>query len=515
MSNIEQQLSNNKQLIIIGDNPLTLTDFNNIVCHKYKIKLSLDAEKRINEARKVIEDKIEKNEIVYGVNTGFGSLKDVIIDKKDLCTLQYNLIRSHAVGIGDPIPEQQVRGMMLLRITCFCNGNSGIKLENVQKIVDALNANFLMKVPCQGTVGASGDLAQLSHMTLGLLGEGLALDPGSNEFIDAAIVLKKLKLTPLVLGAKEGLALNNGVQYITTILALACIKAQNIMRVCNLAAAFSVEALHGTTKAFHPLIHQARPHQGQIDVASSLIEYINSSESEIQKKYTQNKVQDAYSLRCIPQVHGPAYHYIRDICKTVEIEMNSSNDNPLIFPNENLILSGGNFHGMPIAMAADVLSLAMATLCNISERRTDRLINSYSNGFMPSFLTDNPGINSGLMICQYVAASLASENRHLALNNCQNSIPTCEGVEDHVSMGGWSSRKALMAVDNTYKVISYELYTACQAFKYTKEKPSSKLSELFEFLNVKPVNNDTYMQTDIERIYSLIDKIAEKICLPF
>ncbi|ARF08211.1 aromatic amino acid lyase [Catovirus CTV1] len=493
--------------ILIGDNKLTLQQFYDVAVNKFKVELTDTAKAKIVKSREVIEKGLKNNNIIYGVTSGFGSLKDVFIKFEDLQQLQYNLIRSHAVGIGEPAPNAVVRGMMLLRLTCFANGNSGVRLCTAEKIVECLNKDFYPYVPVKGTVGASGDLCPLSHMVMSMLGESQAFDFTENKFVDSMKVLNKLNITPMDLHAKEGLALNNGTQFITSWTALACYEAVKIKKLCNLVTATTYEALHATTKALDADIHHARPHKGQIEAANELLKLL-SPESEIQQTHSNNKVQDAYSLRCAPQVHGAAFEIIDKCVETVEIEFNSSNDNPLVFGHNDKIVSGGNFHGMPIAVCADQLALAMAILCNISERRLERMVNHSLNKFMPSFLVNDAGLNSGFMIVQYASAAIVAENRQLANPACVHNIPTCEGTEDVVSMGGWACRKANQSVENTYNVLSYELFTACQALDFTKEKPVEMVNKIKTYvreqLKIPRVVKDVYMKDYIAQVNDFV-----------
>lgn len=491
--------------ITIGKSKLTLEEFYNVTNNKYKVEISEEAIIRIKKSRDVVEKLLKEKVKAYGITTGFGSLKDKNINEEDLEKLQLNLIKSHAIGIGEPAPMHIVRGMLLLRLVCISNGNSGVRLCIAEKLVEALNKNYIPEVPIQGTVGASGDLAPLSHMILGLLGLGLAFDEETNKYIEASKVMDKLKIEAITLKAKEGLALNNGTQYITSCSAYACYNALKIMKMANLISCVSIEALHGVHHAFDKRIHEVKNHNGQVKIAEELWEILEpKSESCI--KYTKDKVQDAYSLRCIPQVHGSAYDLIQFCKNHIEIEMNSSNDNPLIFDND--IISGGNFHGMYIGVASDMLALAMSILCNISERRLERMVNSSLNGFMPSFLTKNPGLNSGFMIVQYASAGITSENRSLANVNCVNNISTCEGSEDIVSMAGYSSRKAIMSVENTWKVLAMELMTSIQALEFTEEKMCEQVEKIKNYvrkeLKVPKMEDDTYMKEHQDKIYNYI-----------
>jgi histidine ammonia-lyase len=492
--------------VVVGEKDLTLNDFYNVAVNRYQVEINEKSVKKIIQSRNTINNIIEKGDIVYGINTGFGSLSNKIISNSDLDLLQYNLIVSHAVGCGDPAPHYIVRGMLLLRLTCVCKGHSGVRIEVANKLVEALNKNYIPLVPKLGTVGASGDLSPLSHLTLGLMGEGLAYCFKTNNYISANKVMTDLSIEPLVLKAKEGLALNNGTQLITSYTALATYHAIRLLKIANLVSALTLEALHGTHKAFDERIHMVKPHCGQIHVAEQIRQYIcpNGNVSEINQTYNKDKVQDAYSLRCIPQVQGVVYDQIKFVEQIITTEMNSANDNPLIFDDE--VISGGNFHGMYLGMAADNLALAMSYLCNISERRLERMLNPALNKFLPSFLIEDVGLNSGLMILQYASAAITAENRQLACPASVHNIPTCQGTEDHVSMAGHASRKAYDSVMNTYYVLAYELLTAFQAFRFTKERPHEKLSNLLEYLNthLPIIKNDTYMKNHFDFILDML-----------
>ena len=498
---------------IVDNNKLTLTNFYNIALNNYTVKLGDNAINRINKSRETVEKLLKENKVAYGITTGFGSLKDKVISNDNLEKLQHNLIESHSVGVGDPIPHHIVRGMFLLRLTCISNGNSGVRLLLANKLVEALNKNYIPLVPEQGTVGASGDLAPLSHLILGLLGKGKAYDFDTKTYVNADIVMKKLDIQPITLHAKEGLALNNGTQFITSWTANATYNAIRIIKLANLIAACSIEALHGTLNAFDERIHNSRPHQGQIEVAKEIRNYLspNNIKSESNNLHAKNKIQDAYSLRCIPQIHGVSYDMIKFIEKIIETEMNCSNDNPLVFDDD--IISGGNFHAQYPAMCADQLAYAMTLLCNNSERRLERLVNTSLNKFMPSFLVDDPGLNSGFMIVQYASAGITAENRTLAAPGSIHSIPTCEGAEDIVSMGGWPARKANQVIENTYRVLALELFTAIQALEYTQEKPAEYINSIKKYvreeLHVPRIMNDTYMKDYIDIVIDWLhnDKI--------
>ena len=498
--------------IIVGNSSVTIEDCVNVAKNMHKVDISSEAIIRINNARKIVENLINNNEVAYGLTTGFGSLSKKCIPKDQIVQLQQNLIRSHAVGLGNPIDSKFVRSMFFIRLICICNGNSGVRIEVANKIAEALNKNFIPFVPERGTVGASGDLAPLSHLFLGLMGEGKALDPDSGTYEGALSVMKKLDMEPIVYMEKEGLALNNGTQFITSHAVFAISEAFKAFDQSNMIASMTIEALHGTHKAFHHLIHSVKPHQGQIYVAKKINEYIleNNEPSEINKTHTVNKVQDGYDLRCIPQIHGAVYDTLVFAKNIIETEMNSSNDNPLIFPDSNQIISGGNFHGMYIGMVTDYIAYAMSLLCNISERRTDRLMNPALNTFLPEFLIENAGLNSGFMIVQYASAGNTSENRQLANPASVGSIPTCNGCESIVSMSGWSSRKALQSIHNTFEVLGLELISACQALDFTKEKTTMRLSNIHSHIrkSVPHIDSDTYIKPYIDIVINMIKEDA-------
>lgn len=489
--------------IIIGSTNLTLDNFYRVVAENCSVEISSESVEKIIYSRNAIEKIVASGTITYGVNTGFGSLSTKVVPQCDLLELQRNLILSHAIGCGPTAPDFVVRGMLLLRLVCVCRGHSGVRLTVAKTLRDALNKGFMPYVPTLGTVGASGDLAPLSHLIMTLMGEGQAKTLTCDTYRNAAEVLSELGIEPLVLQAKEGLALNNGTQFITSYAAMAIYKARKLLHHSNKIAALSIEALHGTHLAFDPAIHQAKGHAGQIKVAEEIRSYLFTDEkgpSAINRTWCGAKVQDAYSLRCIPQIHGAVLDQIDYVEKIVVTEMNSANDNPLIFGDT--VLSGGNFHGMYISMAADNLAIAMATLCNISERRLERLLNPALNGFLPSFLTLNAGLNSGLMIVQYASAGITAENRQLANPSSCHNIPTCQGTEDVVSMGGHASRKALNAVENSYRVLAYELLAAQLAMDYTKEKPHAELDAFVTYFktNLPRLDKDRYMKEDLDFI---------------
>jgi len=498
-----------RQIVLTGDS-LSLEDVDVVMSRKQPFVVSMDADAhlRILESYTFIQNAAKSGKVIYGVTTGFGSLNNQVIAPADTALLQLNLIRSHAIGTGPAVAPPIVRGMLLLRLNCIAKGCSGVSLATVDTLIAALNNDVLPEVPEQGSVGASGDLCPLSHLMLGLIGEGRVLNPSSGRFEDAASVLQQFGIKPLVLGAKEGLALNNGTQFITSYLAQAYILASRVLEAGTIASALTLEMLHGTARAFDERISAVRPHSGQIAIAKQLREYL-SPQSQIAKELVKN-VQEAYSLRCIPQIHGTVLDLLQQAQTILNVEINSANDNPLIFGNE--VLSGGNFHGQYPALASDLIAIAMSTLANVSERRLERLVNGNINidkgqakKHIPSFLVDNAGLNSGLMILQYQAAALAAENRHLAAPASVHTIPTCENQEDVVSMGGWSARKALQSSKNCARVVAAELYAGAMASHYTEQKTTEFLQQIIGKINPVRMTVDRYFKPEVDAVVHLVE----------
>ena len=424
-----------------------------------EVSLSDDARRRIEASRAVVDRKAEGAEAVYGVNTGFGSFADVRIDAESLDRLQVNLLRSHAAGVGAPLGEPIVRAMMLLRANVLARGHSGIRASTVDALLALIAGNIHPVVPSRGSVGASGDLAPLAHLALVLIGEG---EVQNGEIrMTGREALDKAGLTPVTLGPKEGLALINGTQASTAVLALALVMAERLARAADMAAALSIDALRGSSKPFDSRIHSARPHAGQSVSADNLLRLmtgsaINASHADC------GRVQDAYSERCAAQVHGAARDALAFARRTVETEANSSTDNPMVFVDQGEIVSGGNFHGAPVAIAADLTAIAVAQFATISERRSERLVNPALSG-LPAFLTEHGGLESGLMLAQVTAAALTSELKSLAHPASVDSIPTSANKEDHVSMSMGAALKASDAVALATRVIAVELLTAARA----------------------------------------------------
>lgn len=453
--------TNPENVVVVTGEDLTIQNVVDVARNKFKVVFSEQAAKRVKKSRKSVDDLVAKEEVVYGVTTGFGSLANVSVSKEQARQLQTNLIRSHAVGVGPAFCEDVVRAAMLLRVNTFAKGFSGIRLETVYKLIEMLNKEIYPYVPQKGSVGASGDLAPLSHIMLVLIGEGEVFYQG--KLVETKEVLDKLNFEPVSLISKEGLALNNGCTVLTAVAALVIDGAYKLIKGAHVTAASTFEALKACSSPFDHRIHDARPHEGQIACAKNMCALLQGSaliDSCI------GKVQDCYSIRCFPQVMGASIDAFNFAKKVIEIEMNSATDNPLIFDGK--AYSGGNFHGQPVAFAMDFLAIALAEIGNISERRTARLLDPKLNEGLPAFLVKGSGLNSGFMIPQYTAASLVSENKVLAHPSSVDSIPTGANQEDHVSMGSFSARKAWEILNNVFYIVAIELYLATQALEFRK-----------------------------------------------
>jgi len=445
--------------------------------------------------------------VIYGVTTGFGALSDVTISARDARRLQRNILMSHAAGVGPPLPPDAVRAVMALRLKDMARGHSGIRLATVDLLVELLNRGVLPVVPEKGSVGASGDLAPLAHLALPLIGLGEVFYQG--ERLAAREALARCGLTPLILEAAEGLALVNGTQVMTGIGALAVHDAQQLTRLIDIAAAMSLEVLMGSRTEFNPRIHRVRPHPGQAVAAANMDALVQASEI-ISSHRDCHRVQDAYTLRCSPQVHGASRDMIGQARTVIETEMNASTNNPLIFAAEEDFLLGGNFHGQPVALALDALGIAVAELANISERRVERLVNPQLSG-LPAFLVDDGGLNSGMMIAQYTAAALVSENKVLAHPASVDSIPTSASKEDHVSMGTIAARKGRSIVENTEAVIAIELLCAAQALDlFTNLKPGKGTLAAYGCIRdaIPHLDADRILADDMARMVALMRRGA-------
>lgn len=483
-------------LEITGDN-LTLQDVEDVARKYRKVILSEDAREKIKAARKIIEDIEKESTPVYGVNTGFGSLVRVKIDKEDRTALQENILRTHSVGYGAPLSEERVRAIILTRINSLSKGYSGVTLELVETLVEMLNKNLIPFILEKGSLGASGDLAPLSHMALPLLGLGKAYFEG--ELLPGKVAMEKAGIPTIKLHAKEGLALINGTTVLTAIGALALIDGIKLSKTADIAAALSIEALRGVIDAFNEELHLARPQAGQVETAKNLRNLLKGSKQVTRQG--EIKVQDAYSLRCAPQVHGASKDSLEHVKKLVEIELNSATDNPLI--TKDGVFSGGNFHGEPLAQAFDLLGIAIAEIGSISERRVERLVNGSLSGY-PSFLVKKPGLNSGFMLVQYTAASLVSENKILSHPASVDSIPSCENQEDFVSMGTIAARKAGDIAENVKRILATELVCAAQALDFNDE---FKLGEGTDVAYKKIREEISFLAEDKDvELYNVLEK---------
>jgi histidine ammonia-lyase len=485
--------------------PLSLSKIAQVAYGQTSIEVDPSAHARIQASRKVIEEIVAKDGVVYGVSTGFGKLADVHIPTEELRQLQLNLVRSHACGVGSPLSIPEVRAMMLLRANVLVLGFSGIRLEVIQLLCELVNRGVTPFIPEKGSVGASGDLAPLAHLSLTLIGEGEAFYEGM--LLPSADALKKAGLRPVVLEAKEGLALLNGTQAMHAVGGLALFRAQRLARVADVAGAMSLEALKGTPTAFDGRIHQARPHPGQQAVAEHLRHLLRDSEIRQSHLADDPRVQDAYSLRCMPQVHG-AVRGALDHCENVlEIESASATDNPLVFAETGDVLSGGNFHGAPLALALDYAAIALTDLMSISERRTDRLVNPDSSEGLPPFLTPHAGTHSGFMILHVASVALLNEAKVLAHPASVDNLPTSGGKEDHVSMGMTAALKLRTIVENAEHVIAIELLAAAEGIEFRRPlKGGLGVEQAFERVRSisQAVDADRSMSPDIARVATAI-----------
>ena len=482
---------------------LTIERIGDVVYNGYKLELSDDARNRIIRCREYLDEKIAKTtRPVYGVTTGFGSLCDVSVNPDQLAQLQINLMMSHACGVGDRVPNDIVKMMMLLKVQSLSYGYSGCKLDTVQRLVDFFNNDIYPVVYMQGSLGASGDLVPLAHMSLPLVGLGEVEYQG--KVISGAEMLKIFGWEPIHLVSKEGLALLNGTQNMSAFAVWSLLQAQKLSDWADKIAAMSLDAYHGLLSPFTKAVHVVRPHQGQLDTAAHMMELLEGSEIAATPK---DYVQDPYSFRCIPQVHGAAKDTIAYVKSVIDTEINSATDNPTVCPDEDLIISAGNFHGEPIALPMDFLSIGLSELGNISERRIYKLV-SGTRG-LPSFLVAKPGLNSGFMIAQYTAASVVSLNKSLATPSSIDSIPSSQGQEDHVSMGANAAIKLYKIVLNVERVLAIELFNAAQALEFRRPQKSSPVIEkLFdEYRKVVPfIVNDEVMYPHIQHSIEFLRK---------
>jgi histidine ammonia-lyase len=485
---------------LTGDD-LALGDVWEVALRGRMVTLADSARDRMAAAREIVERAAHgREEHTYGVNTGFGRFVSRAIPEELTEELQLRLLRSHACGVGEPYPDEIVRAAMLLRANALAKGYSGARIETVELLVECLNRGVLPRVPSRGSVGASGDLAPLAHLALPLIGEGEATVDGRR--LGGAQALAEVGLEPVQLQAKEGLSLVNGTQFMAAFGALGVVRARRLAKVADIACAQSLEALQGSRTSFLPQVHALRPLQGQVESAANVLQLLEQSAINESHRWC-DKVQDAYSLRCAPQVHGASRDLLEYVTRTVEVELNAATDNPLVLVEDEMLVSNGNFHGQPLAFALDTLAMAVSELANIAERRVERLVNPSLSGGLPAFLTGDGGLNSGFMIPQYVAASLVSENKVLSHPAAVDSIPTSAGQEDHVSMGNASGLKAWQVLANAERVLAIELLAGAQAVEFLAPlQPGVGVRAAREFVrSLSPrLRDDRPLAPDIEAV---------------
>jgi histidine ammonia-lyase len=488
---------------IIEDGYLSLSELYSIIYQHTQLELSGDTIEKVKKGRDYLDNKMAKQEgAIYGINTGFGSLCDVAIDGKDLEKLQVNLVRSHACGTGAVIDPSFVRTMLFLKAKAFSQGKSGVRVELLEQLIFFYNNEILPQVFEQGSLGASGDLAPLAHLSLALMGEGEVFY--KEEWFDSLEVLNKIGRAPIKLKSKEGLALLNGTQFMLGLGINGYFEAKKLVYLADLVAALSLDAFDGRPEPFDPLIHYARPHKGQIHTAAFILDILSGSEIIVQEK---KHVQDPYSFRCVPQVHGASKDLMSYVASVFETELNSVTDNPTVFAEEDKIISGGNFHGQPLALALDSFALAIAELGSISERRSYLLISGQRE--LPAFLVAKPGLNNGLMIAQYTAASIVSQNKQLCTPASVDSIVSSNGQEDHVSMGANAATKLQKVLDNLKTILAIELLTASQALFFREAKTSPYLESFLSAFreDIPFIDEDRIIQKDIMKARKFIDSL--------
>ena len=487
--------------LVLNGKDLTIQDIKQFLEEDGQISISEEALVNVRKSRETVEKIIKNKETIYGITTGFGLFSDVLIEKEKYNDLQVNLIRSHSCGTGKPFPDNVSLIMMVLRLNTMLKGHSGVTEKLVSLLVEFINRRIIPVIPEQGSLGASGDLAPLSHLALALIGEGDVRYKGETR--NAKEVLHEVGLEPHSLQAKEGLALINGTQAMTSQGVIAYIEAENIAYHAEWIAALTHQALNGIVDAYDEHVHIVRNFNEQVEVAERMRNWLEGS--KLTTRQGEVRVQDAYTLRCIPQIHGASFQVLNYVKEKLELEMNAANDNPLIFDNddETLVISGGNFHGQPIAFAVDFLKIGVAELANVSERRLERLVNPQLNGGLPAFLSPEPGLQSGAMIMQYAAASLVSENKTLAHPASVDSIPSSANQEDHVSMGTIGARHAYQIIQNVRRVISIECIIALQAVEIKGvDKLSPKTKAKYEELRsiIPSITQDRVFHHDIEKV---------------
>ena len=484
---------------------ISLSDVEKIVANDAKLEFSYEAIKNIKACRAYLDKKqATQKEPIYGVNTGFGSLCNVIIPNNELQQLQENLVKSHACGMGEEVPQEVVKLMLLLKIQNFIYGKSAVSIDTANRFLFFYNNGILPVIYQQGSLGASGDLAPLAHLTLPLLGLGEVYYQSKKTNTES--LYKKLKLSPIKLQSKEGLALLNGTQFMSAYGVWCVIKSNHLNKLADFTGALALDAFLGKIDPFSELIQNVRPHKGQIETAKAVKEYLKGSKITTLKK---EQVQDPYSFRCIPQVHGATKDVVRHVKEIMETEINSVTDNPTIFPEEDEIISGGNFHGQPLALGLDYLAMGIAELANISERRIFQLVSGIRN--LPPFLSAKPGINSGMMITQYTAASIVSQNKQLCSPASVDSIVSSNGQEDHVSMGANAATKCYKVIENAYKVLAIEFMNAAQALEFRRPLKSSPQIErtVSDYRKkVAFIANDKIMYAEINKTLSFIQNLT-------
>jgi histidine ammonia-lyase len=493
------------ELLILDGRPLTLAEIEAVSLAASPVAVAPEALARVSESRELIEEILAEGQTVYGVNTGFGKLADFRIPPGSLAQLQTNLVRSHAGGVGQPLSEAESRAMLLLRANVLAKGFSGCRSALVELLVALLNAGVHPVIPEKGSVGASGDLAPLAHLALVAIGEGEAFYQG--ERMAGGEALRRAGIQPIVLAAKEGLALLNGTQAMTAVGALAVARGCRVAQLADLAGAMSLEALMGTPSAFDPRIQEARPHAGQIAVGAHLLSLLADSEIREAHREHDSRVQDAYCLRCMPQVHGAVRGVLAHVAAVLEVEAGSATDNPLVFPKNpskpqdpGAVLSGGNFHGAPLAYAFDYAAIALTDLASITERRIDRLLNPDINEGLPAFLSPDAGLSSGFMMAQIVSAALINECQVLAHPSSTGSIPTSGGKEDHVSMGMTGALKLRQIVEHAERIVAIELMCAAQALEFRRPlRPSRQIERAYAAVRavVPRLEQDRVLAPDI------------------
>lgn len=489
--------------VVIDGKSLTIEQVAQVARMGYEVALSPQAKEAIEKSRAIVDRFVDEKKKVYGITTGFGKFSDVAISKEETEDLQRNLIISHACGVGPHFSKDIARAIVLLRANALSKGFSGVRPSTVETLIAMLNKDVVPVIPEKGSLGASGDLAPLSHMVLVMIGEGEAMYQG--EILPGRVAMERAGIPVITLTSKEGLSLINGTQVMTATGCLATYDAVQLMKLADISAALSTEALGGITDAFDPRVHAIRPHTGQMDTAANLLRLLENS--GLTTRQGEVRVQDAYAIRCVPQIHGASKDALKYVIDKVNIEINSVTDNPLIFPDDEAAISGGNFHGQPMALAFDFLGIALAEIANCSERRTERLVNPQLSNGLPAFLTPKGGLHSGFMIAQYAAAALVSENKVLAHPASVDSIPSSANQEDHVSMGTIAARKARDILENVSNVIAIEILSAVQGIDFKEPAKLGKGTKpAYEHVrkSVETLVDDRPMYVDINKVAELV-----------